>query len=414
MKYGLNIKRISRDLVELSFQAGGERSWGRLSLRVLGAVLNALRSGTVTETALLAFLTGATEETNLAQEAQPIILATFLVEEYLPKKKHPEVSARALQRESDSAKRLSKTIGGVPLHEIRPQHAEKHKATLLGQKFSNSAIRMDLITLSQAVNFGVSCGLLKKNPLPPVRGLPSTDRTEIWLRLPDIVKLMRALPAKIKPLAYFLIFTGARLSEALEVRASDIDWRKRIIWIPNIKRRRRSRVKAKPKRPIKIDDLGPRFIWLITEIIKPDPESGYLFPGKIKGRHLHISTADDHFQEGVMRAGLEHLIPDHVRDSGGHDHLIPHDCRGTFFNHGSIVGWPEQKLRAYSGQKHMESIQSYLGEAESHEPSESIFGHPPARVRRAQRKEQAADAPEQPVQAPIQPSSELPASKFLH
>jgi integrase len=298
-------------------------------------------------------------------------------------------------------------------HEIRPRHAEHHKSTSLKLARSNIVIRMDLITLSQVMNYAVACGCIKESLLSPVRGLPATDRSEIWLRLKDIVRLLYALPRKMRGLAYFLILTGARLGEALEVRVSDIDWGNGVIWILNSKRRRRSPAKARKKRALKIDDLGPRFVWLLTRIIKPDPQSGYLFPGKIEGTHLHRGTAEDWFSEGVKRAGLKHLIPDHVIASRGHDHLVPHDCRGSFLNHAAIAGWSPQKLRAYAGQTHMQSIESYLGEAESHDPAESIFRHPPLKVRRCQRPQALVEDPDQHLAQPLVVAYDRP-SQYAH
>ena len=93
-----------------------------------------------------------------------------------------------------------------------------------------------------------------------------------------------------------------------------------------------------------------------------------------------------------MKAGLDHLVPAEVIEGGGHPHLTIHDLRGGFANHGSVAGWTFQKLRGYMGQIDAQSIQNYLDEADGSEPSESIFVHPPLRVRRAQKRAAIAQA----------------------
>ncbi|MFI5363716.1 MAG: hypothetical protein ACHQ49_17280, partial [Elusimicrobiota bacterium] len=76
----------------------------------------------------------------------------------------------------------------------------------------------------------------------------------------------------------------------------------------------------------------------------------------------------------------------------GHPHMTLHDLRGGHANHGSIAGWTFEKLRTSMGQIDAQSIQSYIDESEGHEPHESIFVHPPIRVRRAQKRAAIAQA----------------------
>lgn len=268
--------------------------------------------------------------------------------------------------------------------------------------------------MSEAVTLAVTCGLIKANPLPPVRGLPCTDRSPIWLRLRDIAKLLRCLPRKVKALALFLILTGARINEALAMTVADIDWARRELRVPNSKRRRRSSFKGKRMRTLKIDDLGPRLEWLFKTMIKPDPVSGHLFPGRFPGQPMSAACAEDLFQKGVMKAGLEHLIPPEVVEANGHDHVVPHDCRRSVANHGAVAGWSFQKLRAYMGQSHAQSIQAYLDEADGHEPSESIFCHHPLRVRRALARKAPAPSAEAAIPDPQQPTKTLPHATLLH
>lgn len=408
----LNIVHATRDVLECDFRTKKQRIRGTLPARVLAAIVNALKDGTVTDQALLTFLEGGDVDSNLVRGQEPITLRDLLYEHYLPKAKKPVVAATTYGTALDEAKRLVKTLGNVLVHELRPSHQMKHKEAQQALGKANVSTKHDLQLLGQAVDYAVRSGRIKNNLLLPVTGLPTTDRTSIWLRLPDIVKLLRNLPSQIKALAYFLILTGARISEALQVTVADIDWTARTIRIPNAKRRRKTPSRAPKYRTVLIDDLGPRFEWLIKKIIKPDPISGHLFPGRFPGRPLDKTTAEDLIHEGVMRADLEHLIPPEVVETGGRPHFIPHDCRGTMVNHGLLAGWPDQKLRAYLGQRHGESIRSYRDEADSHDPAGSIYVHPPLRLRRA--RAGATPAPVSQVAEAVRPYAAPTASQFLN
>lgn len=409
--YDLNAKRISRDSADFDVRHDGERARGPLPMRVLIATIKALKDGKVEEAALLLFLQGGDTEVNLMPGKEPISLDTFLFEHFLPKEKRPNVAKSTYDTAIDEAKRLVKTLEKIPIHQIRQSHAKFHKDARKALKKADISTRQDLNLLSQAMAYAVECGLIEKNYLLPVKGLAPTDRRPIWLRLKDIVTLMRCLPREIKALAYFLILSGARISEALAVKVEYIDWEERTIKIPNAKRRMKTPSRAKKFRTLNIDDLGPRFEWLLKKIIKPGPKSGFLFPGRFDTKPLDRSTAEDLFHKGVMKANLGHLIPEEVAEKGGHEHVIAHDCRGTMVNHALQAGWSDQKLRVYLGQLHGQSIQSYRDEAESHDPAGSIFVHPPLRVRRA--KQHAGDS-RAPAQDGAQLPAILPASSYLN
>lgn len=379
--YDLNAKRISRDRADFDIRYDGERVRGPLPMKVLATAIRALKDGKVTESALLAFLQGGEQDANLLPGKEPVTLRTFLFDQFLPNEKKPAVGKRTYATAINESKRLAQTIGDVHLHEIRPSHAKAHKEARQKLGMANVSTKQDLITLGEAMDYAVECGLIAFNLLLPVKGLPCTDRTSTWLFLKDIAGLMRCLPRRVKVLTYFLILTGARIHEALAMTSADIDWERRVIRIPNSKRRRRSPSKGKRMRTLEIDDLGPRLEWLLRTMVKPDPVSGHLFPGRFPGKAMSAACVEDLFHRGVEKAGLEHLIPPEIIESGGHPHVVPHDSRRTFANHGAIAEWSFQKIRNYMGQINAASIQAYLDEAGDHEPSESIFRHPPRRMR---------------------------------
>jgi integrase len=77
--------------------------------------------------------------------------------------------------------------------------------------------------LSVALGEAVRRKLLPSNPCESIKPLP-VDRVEIdYLRLAEIDRYLDVCPDYYRPLAELLIGTGARISEALAIRSTDLD-----------------------------------------------------------------------------------------------------------------------------------------------------------------------------------------------
>lgn len=378
----LNIAHASREMLACDFRCEGKRVRGPLPIRLLAAVVNALKDGRVKEAALLDFLRAGDQESNLVPGAEIVTLERFALDRYLPKKAKPHLKERSYGTEVTQVRRLIRTLGtSLALHEVRSLHSVAHKDALLAQQIVNNTIRKDLFNLSRIVEYGVECGLIKKNLLPKVKGLPLTNRSAVWLRRPDIVKLLWAADRRTRSLILFLILTGARIKEALEFRATDIIWDRDFLWMPTEKRRGKSVSMRTKMRKLKISALGSRFRRLLR-IMRAHPQTGSFFFRRDDGTPMHPNWAEDLIGEAVKKAGLGHLVPKEVVESGGFDHVIPHDLRRTFTMHRVIIGVSFNQLRSELGQIHAQSIQSYLDESENHDPSESIFFERPTRQSR--------------------------------
>lgn len=396
----MKIKRRGQDEIDLDYNWDGHRVRGTLPLSLLTAIFNALKDGRLTLAGLEGLVSSGGVESNLAPGAAIVDLETLLFSEFLPKRAKPKLKQRAFEADEDQAKRLVRVLGKVPIHEIRPAHATHHRETQLEGGFANNTVRKDLHMLGRVMDYAVERGLVRRNPLLPVKDLPKTDRSMVWLRKSDIVKLLWACCRAAQKLVLFMVLTGARICEALDFKASDIDWKRRIIRLPTEKRRGKTAVMRAHMRTLKIDDLGPRFIGLL-KIMKPHPRTGYFFCLREDGKPMDSGYAADLIGLGVDKADLRHLIPKEIAECGGHDHVIPQDLRGTFTNHGAIVGWRTQKIRAYLGQRHSDSIDSYLDEAEIIDPEESVFfDHRNAWREAAAKRKAAASVVEAQAPAP--------------
>lgn len=313
---------------------------------------------------LTSFLTnGLDKDSNLGTGAQPVTLEHFMHNDYLPKCATPRLKANSesLNSEIDLARTVIITIGQILIHEIRPASAEKHKTTRLSEGRANATIKKELRCLGRAMSYAASLELIRKNLLPPVKGLPSADRRWIWLRLPLIDKLLECCPERIRLLVEFMILTGARFGEAVLVEAGDVKLDRGIILIPTEKK------KVPPReymRPLNIESLGPRFSVLLAKM-NASTASGRFFP-------MPYSTVSKDFEKAREKARLR----EHFR--GIEFHL--HDLRGTFAVHRAVVVKTNRQLEAEIGHSDWNSLRSYLDRADVLAPEESIFHVPPRPV----------------------------------
>ena len=335
---------------------------------------------TIPKSELTAFLTnGIDKDSNIGAGARPIALEPFLRDHYLPKCAVPRLGGNPLSLRSEIilAKALMRTLGKIPIHEIRSAHAEKHKTQRLLQGRGNTTIKKELLLLGRALSNAVSAGLIAKNLMPSVRGLPSPDRSWIWLRREQIESLLDCCSERVHPIIEFLILSGARIGEALLLKNGDIRSDFSAISIPTEKRKRPPR---EAMRTLKVAHLGPRFGALLSKL-RPDPKTGLYFP-------FSNGFVSDDFAKALKLAGIDELFA----ETGFH----LHDLRGGYCVHRSMVGVAPRQLQYEIGHKNSASIQSYLGRAEQFEPEDSIFFVPVA-------KSQAA--PEPSTATPTHPAN---------
>lgn len=306
--------------------------------------------------ALTAFLCGNLDEaSNLDPDAQPLPLGQFLTEQYLPLCARPRIgNERTYIAEADIVRVLALELGSRPLHTITSKDAEFCRKKWLRESYSNSMVKKRLNGLRRVMDYGVRVGLIKMNPVPPVKGLRIGNRSGIWLRLTDIERLLECCHPTIRPLCLYMILTGARILEALDQRDGDVRGGK--LYVPTEKRKRPCR---EVMREFDIPSLGPRFARLLLEL-KPNPRTGfYFYANDRSSRALSYSYFNRLFTQAKKKAGL--------------DHIKPHDLRGTFCVHRAMVVKSFRQLQVEMGHGDARSIQSYLDSAQSYDRRESIF-----------------------------------------
>jgi integrase len=96
-------------------------------------------------------------------------------------------------------------------------------------------INLEITTLSHFFNFCIKCGYLDKNPCAGIKKLNELSRLKT-LSDGDIQKLIAGATNKLtKDLITFLIYTGCRKGEALNLKWDDVDLQNNIIAIKGTK-----------------------------------------------------------------------------------------------------------------------------------------------------------------------------------
>ncbi len=158
-------------------------------------------------------------------------------------------------------------IGELALADLQGYVDRRSRAKGARGKLSPATIRKEIVTLRTAWNWGVKMGLVpgkfpsaglrypKRDAKPPFQtraeierqqgGLTPKERAELWdalyLTLPEIADLLahvgsRAGHAWIHPLVATAAYTGARRSELLRMRVSDVDFEGGVVTIREKKR----------------------------------------------------------------------------------------------------------------------------------------------------------------------------------
>lgn len=142
--------------------------------------------------------------------------------------------------------------------------------------------------LSVALKEATRRGLVAKNPCDAIRQLP-LDRKEIdYLRLPEISVYLEAAAERYRPLAEFLIGTGARMSEALAVRPSDIELADGFVRISRQQAATQSGTAPTKGKRFRSVQFGPGLGGTLEALIRSNGASAryvFLCPIPLRGRY---------------------------------------------------------------------------------------------------------------------------------
>jgi integrase len=206
----------------------------------------------------------------------------------------------------------TRRLADIKTEDVRAFVTELAEAGKLAPKTINNSLKV----LSVALGDAEDDGLIVRNPARVRRGrrdrlkLPDAHREMDYLRLHEIPRYLDACPDYYRPLAEVLIATGLRISEALALRWSDIDWRQRSLRVVRSGKQSGEEGSTKGDRSRSVA-FGPRIERVLrdhqarlTRHELGDPESGIVFVGPLGGRLDRSDISRDLHKSVLQAAGL--------------------------------------------------------------------------------------------------------------
>ena len=193
-------------------------------------------------------------------------------------------------------KRLVPFFGSDRLSQIDEDRVRMWLTTMVGlvqaSQLSPKTVNNARTCLSVAFNEAVRRGLMPRNPCASVAALP-LERIEIdYLRLAEIEPYVDACAGHYRPLAEFLIGTGARVSEAVATRWADLDLDQGVVRIYRQRARDSGGTRMTKGKRFRSVQVGPRLCETlralrVARLRNGTDDGGWLFlcPPPRRGRY---------------------------------------------------------------------------------------------------------------------------------
>ena len=138
-----------------------------------------------------------------------------------------------------------------------------------------------------------------------------------------------------------MLFCALRVTEAVTLRTNDVYDRRRRVRSHLIVRKGNTKGKLATREIPVLEDLR---VWL--KAYTPHPESTYLFPGRIKSRHLLADSASLALRRACRRVDIEGVST--------------HSFRRTALSFMSNAGIPLRVIQEISGHRTLDELYKYL------------------------------------------------------
>lgn len=204
--------------------------------------------------------------------------------------------------------RIKDVFGNKRLNEITRQQIQTFHASVKAGGLSAASADHHLKLIRHSLNLAVEWGMLERNPAAGIKQFNEDNKVEHYLNDEELQRLVSVLQANDPPMvcqvALFLLSTGARLSEALNAKWSDID-RRSLVWrIPA------TNSKSKRIRSIPLNDRAIE----VLDGVGTEGKFDYLF--------INLQTKE--------RLTAVNKVWGRLRVKAGLPHLRLHDLRHQF------------------------------------------------------------------------------------
>lgn len=219
--------------------------------------------------------------------------------------------------------------------------------------------------LSMVLTAAVRRGLLVRNPCDGVPALP-VERSEVeFLRLAEIDLYLNARSETYRPLAEFLIGTGARVSEAIATRWADVDLEEGVIRIYRQRGRKPSQTRPTKGKRFRSIQIGPRLAETLRSLRMArlacdiaDASWVFFCPPPRKGRYAgrtepvppHRKTVHDWHEAALEDAGLRDMPL----------HALRHTAAAAWL----AAGHPLMFVQRQLGHRSITTTEEYYGHLE--------------------------------------------------
>jgi integrase len=266
-------------------------------------------------------------------------------------------------------KRLLPYFTGKPLSAIDVRLVREWRAFMLeaveAGEWAPKTINNARIALLGCLNMAVADRLLVHNPVKEVKPLRIDFVERPFLRLDQIMGYVEAAPAFYRPLALFLIGTGARISEAIALELSDVDLHTGQVRIHRQRGRDETLDTVPTKgRAFRTVAMGPALVEALKDMLALRSELGiasewlFLSPPPRKGRYAgriappHRRTVHIWHQQALTDAGVRALPL----------HGLRHTAAGAWLATGRSLEF----VRAQLGHSSVKVTSDYYGHLEEH------------------------------------------------
>lgn len=259
-----------------------------------------------------------------------ITYTEFFDAHYLP---FAKANKRSWDRDEELFRlRIKSVFGNKRLNEITRQQIQTFQASVKDEGLAAATADHHLKVIRRSLNLAVEWDMLEKNPAAGIKQYNEDNKVEHLMADTELQRLLAVLHANDPPMvcqvALFLLSTGARLSEALQAKWSQVNRQSRVWLVPA------SNSKSKRVRPIPLNDSA------IEVLNKLGTE------GKFDSLFINLKTK--------MPLTAVNKVWGRLRVKAGLPHLRLHDLRhqhASFLVNAGRTLYEVQKILGHSDSK---------------------------------------------------------------
>jgi len=242
---------------------------------------------------------------------------------------YARANKKSWKRDVVSLNSLLRFFSNMKLNQITPYHIEKYKLKRRSS-VSPATVNRDLACMKHMFSLAIKWGKTAKNPVKEVKLFKVNNKRLRFLIEEEVQRLIECCSDELKTIVVTAVYTGMRRGEILNLRWSDIDFRKRLIMIDDSK--------GGVPRQIPINDLLMRTLSELHLRSSGD----FVFLNKYGKPYRDIRSA---FKTALKKAGI--------------NDFTFHDLRHTFASHLVMSGVDLVTVKELLGHKTIQMTMRY-------------------------------------------------------